>query len=397
LPKDLPLTLYHNGKLLNTSSNCLNENIPTLSHFLVGFPLLGGKDSDDEEEEVYKLERPCAYFQDGNQSPTTWFIVVESSFEARKLRTSRQKFNFILPLIPTGLVSKLTNTIKDIADPLHATPNETLKSALSKELQPEKAVLFNQYFKKQSLRDLLPTQFFEKCIGEFDALQPDLSKDESILRTFFLSSLPSTTQQILTVLPDTKLKDLALAADKMAEINKFAGGQTASAGACSVTPNIQPNSLEATLQETLSCFITTCGRLNDRVMSLETTVQGFCNRGASANSRRSSSKFSFRSPSPRPRKTLCRFHYKYKNAAKFCHLGCQWENRSPECKQLDLCIFHDRFKKDTRKCVEGCVHHPKKTSNAFYLCCADRWRCPIIRPISNYSRSIFRRQLDFQH
>jgi hypothetical protein len=248
--------------------------------------------------------------------------------------------------IPSSLISKLSSVIAAAVVPTHTAPYELLKAALLKEVLPDKHLIFDKYFKQQQIGSALPSKFLKKCISDLETIQSGLSGEESLLRRFFLSALPATTQQILTVIPSASLQDLALSADKMCEVTL---SHPHIADTCAVT-RTYPSSAEAELKSTLEL-------ITKKLLSLETTVQNLQHsRSSSVNSRGSSASRRFDN---QPRRLLCFYHTKFRDNAKFCNVGCEWKNRPSTCKQFDVCINHARFKDKTRNCLEGCRHSKK--------------------------------------
>ena len=301
----------------------------------------------------------CPYFQDDNHSPATWLLVQEATFPMHGVVTSRDKFNHILSMIPPNIISKISNVIKLAADAQHQQPYEAIKEALAKELMPDSSQLFNQYFKSQSIGDLKPSKFLTKCIADLDSLQPNLSKDVALLRRFFLSSLPQTTQQILSILPTATLTELAAAADKMLEIT----GSSASKSIHAIT---KTSPIPPTSSNTELALCNAIALLTDKIASLDVQLRSSDRR---QNGSRGNSPATSRQASPSrlsnnatktdntsgtPRKILCRYHFKFREAAQYCCVGCEWGNLSPTCKLLDTCTYHNRFRTKAFLCLPGC-------------------------------------------
>ena len=88
-------------------------------------------------------------------------------------------------------------------------------------------------------------------------------------------------------------------------------------------------------------------------------------------SRLESSKFQekrpFKRSTPRDKSNerkglICHFHYKFKNQARNCALGCSWKNKTNDCQEINICIFHDLFQGNARKCISGCKFFSKFAS-----------------------------------
>ena len=56
------------------------------------------------------------------------------------------------------------------------------------------------------------------------------------------------------------------------------------------------------------------------------------------------------------RGTLCYYHYKFRNDAKRCNLGCTWKNLNNECTVNNICIHHARYRENANQCTPGCKY-----------------------------------------
>ena len=308
----------------------------------------------------FQYPKPIKYFLDEFQSPETWFLMIETSFPERKLVASRDKFNFILPLVPTEIIAKLSFTIKTTTSPSCDDPYNTFKSALLLDTMPTKSELFNQYFKTQTLGNVLPSKFLAKCISDLENLQTGSSKDESTLRHFFLSALPIQTQQILSILTTASIQELALSADRMAEVT-----QAPNISVASISPKVADlfNTTEMT-----NAIVTLTNKINSLESQMQSNQKNY-NHNHNSNFRsrprnyspsfqtRNNSRSHSRSHSTHNKK-ICYFHYKFGDQAKLCNLGCEHtEHKNSNCKQLDTCIYHARYKQEARNCIKGCKYN----------------------------------------
>ena len=233
--------ICYNGMFLSQDKLMSHYNLLNLSTLVIFLRLQGG--SDDKPSlppltvntfsQHLQYPKPVKYFLDEFQSPETWFLMIETSFPDRKLTSPREKFNFILPLVPTEIIAKLSFTIKTTTSPSCEDPYNIFKKALLRDIMPTKSELFNRYFKTQTLGNVLPSKFLAKCISDLENLQTDSSKDESTLRHFFLSALPIQTQQILSILTTATIQELALSADRMTEVT-----QTPNIPIASISPKV---------------------------------------------------------------------------------------------------------------------------------------------------------------
>jgi len=387
------LRFFHHNIFLHNHLSVKHYAILPGTTIRSGFQLLGGSDSDtDQKGDTKDLSsvkhtdfvdckpsvsgistkpsfmvgaKPTKFFLDDMQSPETWLLTIETTYGERGLVSSRDRFNFLLPLIPVNYMSKLSSIVKLTTETSHKHPYSAFREAFVRLLQPTKSTLFSIYFRDQILGDLLPSKFLAKCKVDLDSMQKGASGDEAMLRRFFLSALPVQHQQILSVLPTATIAELALSADKLAEIAQ--SHLTASVDTCSGESNRSP-SMQTFDTSGLIAAITTLtnqnAELSRRIHGLETTFQRSSNNDnrpsgnfnqASASPRGNSFSRS-RSPSPSNQRQplLCSYHYRFGDNAQYCHLGCQAQNISASCKRLEVCVYHARFKRGARNCVTGC-------------------------------------------
>jgi len=395
-----------------TFQNILLLDNLTISHYSIlpgstirsSFQLLGGSDSGSEEVEDLKntadekteihiksksptvdtnnsLHRPNAmfsakptkFFLDDMQSPETWLLTLETTYGDRGLVTSRDKFNFLLPLVPVNYVSKLSSTVKLTTAVSYKKPYEKFREAFEQLLQPSKSDLFSKYFRDQTLGDLLPSKFLSKCTSDLDAIQKGASGDEAMLRRFFLSALPMQHRQILSVIGTASLKDIALSADRLAEI-----AQPHLSASVEVLPfqtqgASAPNFDTAGLIAALTTLTKQNADLSQRISGLEAGLgRRYDNDRPAWNSNRAQSPSRGnslsrdRSPSPSSQRQpmLCKYHFRFGDKAQYCHLGCQYPNIASTCKRHDVCVYHARFRQYARNCVSGCMFGTKPDTTA---------------------------------
>ena len=395
-----------------TFQNILLLDTLSISHYSIlpgstirsSYQLLGGSDSGSEEVEDLKktadeqteintklkpstsdtnnsLNRPNAmfsakptkFFLDDMQSPETWLLTLETTYGDRGLVTSRDRFNFLLPLVPVNYVAKLSSTVKLTTVVSYKKPYEKFREAFEQLLQPSKSDLFSKYFRDQTLGDLLPSKFLSKCTSDLDKIQKGASGDEAMLRRFFLSALPIQHQQILSVLGTASLKDIALSADRLAEVV-----QPHLSASVEVLPS-QTQGASASNFDTagLIAALTTLTKqnadLSQRISGLEAGLgrrynndrpAWYSNRGQSPSRGNSFSRDRSPSPSSERQPLLCKYHFRFGDKAQYCHLGCQYPNIASTCKRHDVCVYHARFRQNARNCVNGCMFGTKPDTTA---------------------------------
>jgi hypothetical protein len=361
-----------NGRSIDEVTPLTHYEINNGSYVLTVFKLNGGvwDDVDDGEGDRTPSARYYKYFLDDDMSPSTWLTLIDNSFRRDKITDSYTKYDRIIASLPTEMLSKMSRVIKNAN--LSKTPYEDLHTALIETSNEPKSVIFDRYFKAQNMGNRKPSEFLDKCLKELKRYDTKIAEDDSTLRSFFLSALPSNVQMILAASSATNLIELASIADKILEVTNN------KAGVNSTTPSFPTKASEVPNIE-FEYLVNSIEKMNKRFDHLESRLSrsreqspynhdnhnnrhfppSSSSRYNSSNNR-SLSPFSKRHPPynrNQSERNFCRFHQRYRNAARLCNPGCTWQNRLPECKVLDTCIFHIRYREDARTCAEGCKHY----------------------------------------
>ena len=171
-------------------------------------------------------------------------------------------------------------------------------------------------------------------------------------------------QAILSVTESLKIKELALPAEKIAEILVNENN------VCTITPVTKLPKHETNDDKLLAAI----SILTDRIGRLEARGDNAHdhdrnNNNNNYNRNRSNTNDSSRNRSPSSTRSqnnkLCYYHEKFRQAARLCNIGCEWRNRSATCTLTDVCIHHARYKERAFSCLEGCkffAEHTKKST-----------------------------------
>ena len=305
--------------------------------------LRGGQDQEAHEGARIAptpMYLPPPFFLGTDQTPDAWLVLVEIALGNARISGSREQFNALLPTLPAELLTKLAPSFAELRTSVD--PYQALLESIRGLYKEPKAAIFSRYFKEQSLGAEKPSVFLKKTIDSLETLQAGITKDDAILRPFFLSVLPPQTQAILAVSTSTSLIDLASMADKIAAVSLplSLASDDKSCHAVTSTAQAFPPQMEF--------LVNAFEKLNARLDQVEHQ-----HRRRSSHSR---GHRSHRSQSKRRNGPLCSYHEQYANRAKRCFIGCGWVNRPAECQLLDLCVFHGRYKQQARRCLEGCRH-----------------------------------------
>ena len=322
-----------------------SANIPILN---LNLKLRGGNDPVTEAVSV-PLFQPFSipvFFLGDDGSPSFWLHLVEIALEDSGRVTSLRKFNSCITALPAEILSKIGRVAENISK--QTDPFLALKNAILEIYREPKTEIFGRYFKEQVLGQELPTVFLKRSIEGLERLQSGITTDDSILRHFFLSALPTQTQAILAVADTTSLDKLAEMADKIAVFTKVPQANfqplthavLPAASSSAISTANDPFSLSH--QDKIVSALEDLGRRLSRIENTQNPQRRTFERSLS------------RGKSPNRRGFICHFHQKFRNDAKRCVIGCSWQNKSSDCQMTDVCIFHDKFQSNARRCLTGC-------------------------------------------
>jgi len=293
---------------------------------------------------------PCKFFRDVNGSLEPWLSVFDSFFETDSNETSKTKFNKLLTSLPVDILSKLSTRI--MTAKASSDPYEVLKQSLTTLEQEPLTQTFEKYFKTQCLGSQKPSEFLARAIKDLAVLHTGIKEDDPLLKRFFLSALPTGMQAILLVNESLKINEIALTADKIAEV------MVNDCNACTISPTTNTPDIAGPDK-----LIAAISLLTDRISRLETRGDYDRNHGHNNDRNRNNSRDNtrFRSPSlNRNRNKLCYYHNKFKQGARLCNIGCEWRNRPSTCTLSDICIHHAKYKERAFSCIEGCKYFTTK-------------------------------------
>ncbi|CAH8509042.1 unnamed protein product [Dicrocoelium dendriticum] len=143
------------------------------------------------------------------QYPQLWFFQAESFFEINRIHRDVLKVHYVISKLPPELLLLAQDILK--TSPTY----QQLRDFLIRELSLSERKRVQRLLIEEQLGDRTPTQL----LRAMQALVGDSPPENSIFRQLFLQRLPTHVQQILAnAHQDTDLKDLALMADKIMEI-----------------------------------------------------------------------------------------------------------------------------------------------------------------------------------
>lgn len=259
---------------------------------------------------VTKIKLPSFY----QGSPSTWFILVESSFSLHRITKDETKYHYILTSLPEDIVLSIIDIIND---PPEEDKYISIKQAILTRHTDSESKRLTKLLDGIAMGDDSPSQYFRRLELTAGASQM-LSKD--LLRQMWLNGLPQSLRAILASITKTDIATLQSTADKIYEMG-------------------QPSSVSTlTYSDPFKAF------KEDILSVIDKKIESI-NNNRSFNRSRSKFRKNFqpakRSFSPHPnnqkpyrsksqveRFPNCYYHYKYGNKAHRCVKPCNFTDNS---------------------------------------------------------------------
>ncbi|XP_054278345.1 uncharacterized protein LOC129005084 [Macrosteles quadrilineatus] len=245
--------------------------------------------------------------------PKLWFAQVETQFSLARITSDETKFFYVCG----NLDAKYAAEVRDIlTKPPTEGKYEKLKTELIQRLSSSQEQKTRRLLEHEEMGDRKPSQFLRHLRALAGTVVPD-----SVMKTLWLSRLPSSTQAILATQRSSELDALAELADAVLEISPR--HQVTEAA----VPTYSPNSIEA-MMERLTILMTS--KMGEIVSTLQHDISSikedlWCNQNrrptwSSSPVRRSRS----RSKST-TRDDVCWYHKRFGNAATKCTRPCSFQ------------------------------------------------------------------------
>lgn len=247
------------------------------------------------------IVRPPAFNAD---RPALWFAQLEGQFHLAGITDETTKFFFASSHLDAFAAAEVQDII---LHPPAVIPYMRLKGALIERLTSSQESRLHQLLDKEILGDRKPSQFLRHLKGLVDNVPI------SILRTKWLSRLPTGVQSILATQQETSLDKLATLADHIMEIPS--SNQQVAAVDTSIARQQDVSPLEPRLSRLE-------GVISELVSSIKNSTQQHPRAFSQPRNRsRSSSRSRSRPPSPNG---LCWYHATWGELATNCRSPCNF-------------------------------------------------------------------------
>jgi hypothetical protein len=244
-------------------------------------------DADLAPVDAYTRTRIPTFYK---ASPDIWFLQLDSIFRSAKVTTSAAKYHLVVGSLDTKMLTILQDLLHDPGP----TPFETLRARILEEFGDSERQRVQHLLENEQLGDRRPSHFLQ----HLRALAGDLVTD-GLLKSLWLRGLPVRIQELLTVVNNDNVDDMAKVADKAMEVHPMS---TVSAVR---TPH-DSSSYDSLLLQEVRALQLQLAKLSTKVEALEKKVSRSGSRGRSAT----------------PQRGYCYYHHLYGNNARSCRAPC---------------------------------------------------------------------------
>lgn len=298
---------------MNSDNSNLQEEQPT------GQPLNVAIIPNQPPPQIGRLGLHLPEF--GQADPELWFALADRAFCAAGITQEVTKFAHAV----SHLGTQYGNEVRDIIlNPPPTNPYTYLKDNMIKRLGSSQAAKTKKLIEDETIGDLKPSQFFRrlKSLG-------GITIGDDLIRTIWLSRLPSLTQAILAAHTDLPLDKLAELADSIVEYSR--PQPTAVNSMNSVLSNKPSDQDYFTIK--LAQFNVQLKELEKEIQNLKMKYQ-YSNNFSQSDQHfprrsRSSSRTRYRSPAAGESNReappgLCWYHWQYGTKATKCKSPCNY-------------------------------------------------------------------------
>lgn len=239
-------------------------------------------------------------------NPTLWFAQLEAQFKIANITVDDTKFNHVVSAIETDVLNSVSDII--LNPPQHEKYN-TLKNRLIELHSESQESKIRTLLQGIELGDQRPSQLLTRMrslAGE--------AAGEPLLKSLWLSRLPTTSQSILAALSED-LNKLANVADKISEFSSIPQINAASSSHSVSNSNLELQVAQLSKQMSeLTNLVNSRGRAPQK------------NRYRHHNGRRSRSRARSANKYKEPANNLCFYHTNFGAQARKCNSPCSFNS-----------------------------------------------------------------------
>lgn len=244
-----------------------------------------------------------------SSDPELWFAMVEGSFIGSDVKNEKTKFGYIIAALPP----KFATEVKDIIlKPPTDNPYTKLREELIKRLSATQEEKTKQLLEREEIGDRKPSQFLRHLQNLADTNVP-----ETLLKTLWMSRLPSSIQIALTLVKNETIEKLAAHADNILEASRPTISQ--------ISETSHSADITTKLSQLALSFSQEIAGLRQEIATLRNSRSRTTSPAHNNHSRSRS-----RSHSRTRAHDTCWYHYKFGKAAKNCQQPCKFSGKDPE-------------------------------------------------------------------
>lgn len=233
--------------------------------------------------------------------PEMWFAQIESQFDIAKVTTEETKFGYVAG----NLEARYATEVRDIlTNPPTQGKYTKLKTELIRRLSATQEQKTRRLLEQEVLGDRKPSQFLRYLQGLAGSAVP-----ENLLRSIWVSRLPTHIQAILTTQKTATLDAIADLADAIMEASPSFQVSVASA------PPAPASTMDALVQQFSSAMATVAAELRKEIAAVASLQTQTHRRDRSRSRTRSRSS----------NRGECWFHQNYGVRARKCRSPCTYK------------------------------------------------------------------------
>ncbi|XP_054711139.1 uncharacterized protein LOC129220734 [Uloborus diversus] len=242
-------------------------------------------------------------------NPQLWFLRLEAQFTLANITNEITKFNHVVAAVDADILTSVSDII---VNPPKEKPYETLKQRLINSHSESEESKIHTLWQGVELGDSRPSHLLARMRN----LAGD-SVGEALLKSLWLTRLPSTTRSIVGALSE-ELSKLAAVADKIHDL-----AVTPEINATYSVPQPQNSPLEAKIADLIRQVSELAAVVHERGRSRDRRY----NYNWRNNSRSRSRNFRNRNDGSNEHK-YCWYHYKCGEKSTKCVQPCQFRNQN---------------------------------------------------------------------